>query len=736
MKIAPRFWNSPLRGAVIAAVLPTAMLMLNVETCSAGSGTWKTNPVSGSWNNAANWTPAIPNGPADTATFGVSNTTTVSITGGVTDPDRTKEVSSIVFNSGASAYTIGGEGDPETFLTVSGAGIINNSGIVQTFAPDPVSHGNGTIYFKNSAAAGSNTMFKNVGHFGEIYFYNNSTADHASFYSTASVLIDTAGFIYFYDNSTAGNATFTNEGPVTGGSQGGQLYFYGNASAGNAFFINEGTLTDKSNEGGTVMFSDNATASNGTFENGGGVCTRAFGGGSTRFEGSSSAGNATIIAGTGTMGGNGGAIAFYSNSTGGTARIELFGNGYLDISSRAIPGVSVGSLEGSGNVFLGARTLSVGSNDLSTTFVGVAQDGGLTPGTGGSLTKLGTGTLILSGANTYTGGTTINAGRLMANNSTGSGTGTGAVVVNAGGVLGGTGTVTGGPIFVGTGGALLGGDATVASAGLTVASNVTFSSNSSIQLVLGAPGNHSSLHRTGGTWTFAPNQRFNFIDIGVHPGFYDNIITGLAANPGGIASWTITNAGFAGTFLYDGSGNIDLNITAATGPALKVMSAASRKTHGSAGDFDVPLPLTGEPGVECRDGKGTYKLVFTFNNNVVSGNASVSSGTGRTSSTTFAGNTMSANLTGVADVQKIIVTLSNVMDSFSQVLPNTSVSMNVLVGDTSGNKSVNATDISQTKSLSGNVASAVNFRTDINISGLISATDVSQVKLRVGNGLP
>jgi autotransporter-associated beta strand protein len=522
---------------------------------------------------------------------------------------------------------------------------------------------------------------------------------------------------------------------------GGQLYFHGNASAGNAIFINKGSpfydfCPNCGAGGGTVAFYDNTTASDGIFQNDGGAYPGAFGGGNTRFDGNSSAGNATLIAKASTTGGNGGAIVFYSSSTGGTARVELSGNADLDISPHAAPGVTIGSLNGVGDVFLGANNLTLGSNNLSTTFAGVIRDGGgLTAGTGGSLTKIGTGTLNLSSPNTYTGGTIVNAGRLMANNSPQSSTGPGGVTVNNGGVLGGTGKVNGSALSVSTGGALLGGDATVASGGLTIASNLTLNAGSIIQLVLGALGDHSSLHRTGGTWTFAPSQRFTFIDVGAQPGFYDNILTGIPDPGGAIASWAITNAGFVGTFSYDGA-NIDLNITSASGPALKVVSAVSRKTHGTAGDFDIPLPLTGEPGVECRAGNGTYKLVFTFNNDVVSGNASISFGTGRTASTTFAGNTMTANLTGIADVQKVTVTLSNVMDSFSQVLPDTPVNMNVLVGDVSGNKSVNATDVSQTRLQSGMVASAVNFRADINASGIINASDVSQVKLQVGDGLP
>jgi len=62
-----------------------------------------------------------------------------------------------------------------------------------------------------------------------------------------------------------------------------------------------------------------------------------------------------------------------------------------------------GSIEGSGVVFLGVNNLTVGSNSLNTTFSGVIQDGG-------SFTKVGQGTLILTNANTYAGGTTIQNG--------------------------------------------------------------------------------------------------------------------------------------------------------------------------------------------------------------------------------------------------------------------------------------------------------------------------------------
>ena len=168
-------------------------------------------------------------------------------------------------------------------------------------------------------------------------------------------------------------------------------------------------------------------------------------------------------------------------------------------------------------------------------------------------------------------------------------------------------------------------------------------------------------------------------------------------------------------------------------------SAASRKTHSGAGNFDIPLPLTGNPGVECRSGGGggDHTFVITFNNAVVSGNAAVTGGIGSVDGTpAFNNHAMTVSLTGVADVQTITVTLSNVTDSFGQVLPNTVVSANMLIGDTTGNKTVNASDVAQTKAQSGAAATGANFRTDINASGTVTASDIAQVKANAGHSLP
>jgi len=68
---------------------------------------------------------------------------------------------------------------------------------------------------------------------------------------------------------------------------------------------------------------------------------------------------------------------------------------------------TIGSLAGAGSVTLGSATLTTGNDNTSTTFSGTIS------GAGG-LSKIGTGTLTLSGPSTYTGATHVNVGTLQA----------------------------------------------------------------------------------------------------------------------------------------------------------------------------------------------------------------------------------------------------------------------------------------------------------------------------------
>ena len=494
----PKFTSNPgARARPFHLISKTALLSalvfaLTTELAHAGSATWKSNPTSNDWNTATNWMPrTVPNGPNDTATFAVSATTGVSLT-------AVTEVNGIVFAPGASPFTItAAPASSTTTLVLTGVGIANNSGVVQNFVTylDPE-----RLTFYNQATAGTQTVFT-AKETGKIEFFDSTTAGSGTFMIMGNQYFeDDFTTLYFYDNSSAANGIFINTGGSGEEGEGGGTVFSGNSTAANGTFTNEAATNYFAYTGGGTSFVDNSTAADAVFTNEGGVVTYEPGGtteffdnsnaeratitcngagvrgaypGEVQFFGTASAGSARLIAKGGALhAGVGGRITFWDTSDGGQARVELFDNGTLDLSHLTSPGLSVGSLAGDGIVLLVTHSITVGNNDLSTTFSGGIR------GTG-SLTKTGAGILVLSGESSYTGGTTIEAGRLLAENRSGSATGTGSVQVNAG-VLGGGGIISG-AVTLGTGsgvgGYLAPGKNKSTPGTLTIQGNVTFNSD-------------------------------------------------------------------------------------------------------------------------------------------------------------------------------------------------------------------------------------------------------------------
>jgi hypothetical protein len=169
-------------------------------------------------------------------------------------------------------------------------------------------------------------------------------------------------------------------------------------------------------------------------------------------------------------------------------------------------------------------------------------------------------------------------------------------------------------------------------------------------------------------------------------------------------------------------------------------SAVSRKTHGTAGDFDIALNT--EPGfesIECRSGgsAGACALVFAFDQAVESAQASVVSGAGSIAADSPAfdpeSQTVGVDLTGVTSGQKITVRLSDLGGIAGQTAE---ISLRLLAGDTNGDRRVNIADTAQTQSRSGQTTGAANFRSDVNGDDKINIADTAFIRSQSGKSVP
>jgi len=401
-------------GTIFTAIQFAAILAQS--SALAGSATWNLNPATDNWFGVSNWTPAtVPNDTHDTATFDVSNVTSI-------ETHRYTNVAEMIFSSGASSFTIASS--QNAHMGFRGAGIVNNSGVIQHFdATDDGADVSDAMTFYGAASAGTNTLFTTHG----------SDTGHSAGLS-------------FWQNSTAGTATVNVDGAKGGpNGYGAEIYFFHSTNASHAnFFVNGGTASGA--RGGDVNFVDNSSAASAVLTANGSEVSGGLGG-SIIFNNTSTAANATLIANGGIDGGLGGNILFVYRSQGGNSRLELFDNGRLEIGIHLAGSVTVGSVEGNGLVALGSNTLAVGSNNRDTIFSGTIQDGDY--GRNGSLMKVGTGRLVLNHPNYYKGSTIIADGQLLVNNRRDSGTGPGPVMID-GGALGGSGSITG-SVTVGSG---------------------------------------------------------------------------------------------------------------------------------------------------------------------------------------------------------------------------------------------------------------------------------------------
>jgi autotransporter-associated beta strand protein len=588
-----RSWRGhpPRARSLLARLLAgTALVAAATLSAAAQDATWLATPSTGDFNTGVNWdTGTVPTG---TASFNTSTTTGLSFSANTT-------VGGWTFNAGASAYTF----TNGRIVQFNGAGIVVHGGSVAIT-------NNFVLQFAATSTAGNATITNNDG----LTFGANSTAGNATITnsfsgalsfinsgSAGSATVTNNNFLNFFDTSTAGSATITNNlfgilrffGASSAGAAAitngfGSLQFFDNSTAGAATITNNsgslqfldtstaGSATIINNVGGSLSFNDSSTASAATITNNSGVVqfrdistagsAAITNNSSLQFLDTSTAGSAAITnngslaffgtstAGSATITTNAGLTRFLGDSSGDSARFITNAGGAFDISGLTAAGMTAGSIEGAGNYFLGSKQLIVGGNDRSTVVSGVIADGGASGGTGGGLVKVGPGTLTLSGANTYTGGTSIDGGVVIVDGSIASSI---LTTVNAGGTLGGNGTVgdttiAGGTLSPGT------------SVGtLTVQGNLVMTAAAAYLVeVVGAAADRTNV---SGTATLG-----GAVQVQIGAGGLTQTYTILHADGGlgGSTFGALTTTGlppnFAGSLSYTGN-DVILNLTAQLG---------------------------------------------------------------------------------------------------------------------------------------------------------------------------
>ena len=173
-------------------------------------------------------------------------------------------------------------------------------------------------------------------------------------------------------------------------------------------------------------------------------------------------------------------------------------------------------------------------------------------------------------------------------------------------------------------------------------------------------------------------------------------------------------------------------------PSITLTGVVSRKDHGTAGTFDLPIdtgvPITGAVTVEPRVIGAQHRIVFAFNATVTAqGSVTVVNSAGQVvpASLSASAGEVIVSLSSVPDNSRIFITLSGVNGSAGGT-----AALGFLVGDVNNTRSVSSADISGVKARSGQTATASNFRFDVNATGVINSSDISAVKARSGLTLP
>ena len=234
--------------------------------------------------------------------------------------------------------------------------------------------------------------------------------------------------------------------------------------------------------------------------------------------------------------------------------------------------------------------LTVGGNNESTTYAGVLSGGG-------SLIKIGSSTLTLTGANTYTGTTTVSAGTLQVDGSTASPT-----TVNSGATLSGSGAVNA-AVTVAAGGSLApsSGNLTVSSLNISGAATLEIGSLTD-HVTVPAITVSNALTVSGGAGSVTVN-------LPTSPRYNATYrLIQFASGPANASGFTL---GTAPALAWNQTGTLQLS-----GNFLNYVIAAT-------GDTTPPTLASTVPVNNIANVSAGDNLVATFDETVVAGTGSI-----------------------------------------------------------------------------------------------------------------
>ena len=369
----------------------------------------------------------------------------------IVNDDGTQTIATSGRYSAAGGTTITNNSAAATGLTLSGGLDQRNSGVLavtgtgNTLISGAITQtsgstsllktGSGTLILSNAANAYTGTTTVRNGTL-EIDANAPSGANGALGNSTNAVIVNDASTSAGMNTSLIIGASGVTVGTgITVGAQGatttlggGNNFTTGTSTFSGGITLNKGVSL---NANGTSIVNFNGQLIDGTGGIGGtditkiGTGTAVLGNASNNYIGATNVNAGTLRLGV-------------ANAVPTTSAVTVASGATFDTNALTD---SIGSLAGAGNVTLGtpgaATTLTIGGNNTSTTFSGV-----ISGGANAALVKNGTGTLTLTGADTYAGTTTVSAGTLIAANNTALGTSAAGTTVAAAATLGLQGNIT------------------------------------------------------------------------------------------------------------------------------------------------------------------------------------------------------------------------------------------------------------------------------------------------------